>query len=326
MTNLDPRPAEMDLEVPTACGPTVQLLEAREVPLGGIRAMTVRRTLPQRARSTVGAWCFLDAFGPSSDEPMTVLPHPHIGLQTVTWPMIGEIRHRDSLGSDLLVRPGELNLMTAGTGISHSEVSAEGAELMGLQLWAALPDGVDQPAFEHVGDLPRLVGERWSGIVLVGQVGEVRSPATVHTPMLGVDLTAEPGARVDLPLAEGFEHALLVVEGEAEVDGVAIPAGPLAFLGMAREQVSIAVGQPGARMVLLGGVPFEEPIVMFWNFVGRDHEQVAQARADWEADATMAPADPRRRFGTVAGHGQDRIPAPVVPDVRLKPRLPPTAP
>lgn len=323
MTNLEARPPELDVAPPSSCGPTVQLLEEREVPLGGIRAMQVRRTLPQRARSTVGAWCFLDAFGPGSDVPMTVLPHPHIGLQTVTWPLRGEIRHRDSLGNDLLVRPNELNLMTAGTGIAHSEFSAEGEELAGLQLWAALPDGVDAPSFEHVADLPVLRGEGWSSTVFVGAIGAVASPATVHTPLLGVDLTAEPGAAITLPLESGFEHALLVVEGEATVDGVAIPAGPLAFLGMQREALTIEVGPQGARMVLLGGTPFEEPIVMFWNFVGRSHDEVAAARADWEADAALPLDDPRRRFGTVPGHGDDRIPAPGLPNVKLTPRRPP---
>lgn len=326
MTNLESRPAEIDLTPPAACGPTVRLLEAREVPLGGIRAMTVHRTLPQRARSTIGAWCFLDAFGPGSDVPMRVLPHPHIGLQTVTWPVVGEIRHRDSLGNDLLVRPGELNLMTAGAGISHSEVSAEGVELAGLQLWTALPDGVEQLSFEHVADLPRLSGAAWSGIVLVGTIDGATSPATVHTPLLGVDLQADPGAVIELPLESGFEHGLLVVEGEVRVDGVEIPAGPLAFLGMSRDRIEIVAGARGARMVLLGGAPFEEPIVMFWNFVGRDHDQVAAARADWEADAALPLGHPQRRFGTVPGHGGDRIPAPVLPGVRLKPRLPPPPP
>lgn len=322
MTNLEARPAEIDAAPPSDCGPTVQLLEEREVPLGGIRAMQVRRTLPQRVRSTVGAWCFLDAFGPSG-VPMTVLPHPHIGLQTVTWPMAGQIRHRDSLGNDLPVRPGELNLMTAGTGIAHSEISAEGVELAGVQLWAALPDGVIEPAFEHVADLPRISGSGWSGIVLVGAVGAVASPATVHTPLLGLDLTAEAGARVELPADPLFEHALLVVEGEARVDGEPIPAGPLAFLGMQRDRLSLQVGPAGARMLLLGGEPFTQPIVMFWNFVGRDHDEVATARVDWEADARLPLDDPRRRFGTVPGHGTDRIPAPVLPGARLKPRARP---
>jgi len=325
VTNLDTRPAEVDGEPAVPCGPTVQLLEAREVPLGGIRAMTVNRTLPQRARSTVGAWCFVDMFGPGPGEPMRVLPHPHTGLQTVTWPMVGEIRHRDSLGSDLLVRPGELNLMTAGSGVSHSEFSDEGG-LFGLQLWAALPDGVGVAAFEHVADLPRIAGDGWHGTVFVGQVDGVASPATVHTPLLGADLTADGGAEVSIAVDPSFEHAVLVVEGEVRIDGEHVPTGPLAFLGMRRERLVVTAGPEGARFVLLGGEPFGEPIVMFWNFVGRSHEDVARARAQWEADAALPLGDAGRRFGTVPGHGSDRIPAPGLPMARLKPRSHPTAP
>ena len=118
-----------------------RLIEPREVPLGGIRALNVWRTLPHRDLPTVGAWCFVDHFGPT-EETMTVLPHPHTGLQTVTWPLSGEVRHRDNLGSDVVLRPGELNLMTAGDGVAHSEFSVGGPGIMhGIQLWVALPDG-----------------------------------------------------------------------------------------------------------------------------------------------------------------------------------------
>jgi quercetin 2,3-dioxygenase len=319
MTNLETRPDELEVAPPDGCGPTVQLFDAREVPLGGLRDMSVHRTLPQRGRATVGAWCFLDRFGPGSSEPMRVLPHPHTGLQTVTWPLAGEIRHRDSLESDLLVRPGELNLMTAGRGIAHSEISAEGG-LFGLQLWVALPDGVDEPSFEHVADLPRWAADGVSGTVLVGTLGELTSPARVHTPLLGVDVALTAGATARLPVRGDHEHAVLVVEGAVTVDGVEVPEGPLAYLGMRREEVVLHAGPDGARLVLLGGEPFTAPLVMFWNFVGRSHEDVAQARADWEADAALPPADARRRFGTVPGHGTDRIPAPELPNVRLTPR------
>lgn len=328
MTNLEQRPPEIDAPPPAPCGPTVQLLEARDVPLGGLRAMTVHRTLPQRARSTVGAWCFLDQFGPGAGQPMRVQPHPHTGLQTVTWPIVGEIRHRDSLGSDLMVRPGELNLMTAGRGVSHSEFSTEG-ELFGVQLWAALPDGVEVASFEHVADLPRIGGPGWQGTVFVGSLGGQTSRAAVHTPLLGAELQAEPGAVLDLDVEPGHEHAVLVVEGGLVIDDggapVSIPVGPLAFLGMRRDSIRLTAGPDGARMILLGGEPFAEPLVMFWNFIGRTHEDVARARADWEADAELPLGDAGRRFGTVADHGPERIPAPVVPNARLKPRLPPTA-
>lgn len=325
MSNTDVAPSEV------TCGPSgfTGVLHAREVPLGGPRAIAVRRTLPQRDRTLIGAWCFADHYGPHdvrSGPGMDVPPHPHTGLQTVSWLFAGEIEHRDSGGVHAMVRPGELNLMTAGAGVSHSEVSAEGVELAGLQLWTALPDGVRAPSFQHVADLPRLSGPGWTGIVLVGSIGDAVSPAVVHTPLVGVDLQAEPGATVRLPAEPGFEHALIVVEGQVAVDGVAIPAGPLAFLGMQRERLEVAAGPTGARLVLLGGEPFEEPLVMFWNFIGRDHDQVAAARADWESDAALPLGDPRRRFGTVPGHGADRIPAPPVPPVRLRPRTRPVPP
>lgn len=319
MTNLESRPDELQTVPPDGCGPTVQLFEAREVPLGGLRDMTVQRTLPQRGRATVGAWCFLDRFGPGSSQPMRVLPHPHTGLQTVTWPLAGQIRHRDSVGSDLIVRPGELNLMTAGHGVAHSEISAEGG-LFGLQLWVALPDGVEDASFEHVADLPGWRADGVSGTVFVGELGDLASPARVHTPLLGVDLTLEAGATARLPVRPDHEHAVLVVEGSVVVDGVDVPEGPLAYLGMQREEIAVQAGPHGARLVLLGGEPFTEPLVMFWNFIGRTHEDVAAARADWEADAALPLDDPRRRFGTVAGHGSDRIPSPELPNVRLTPR------
>ena len=139
MSNLDARPDETLCHPALVRGPVNRLLEAREVPLGGVRAMHVRRTLPTRDLPLVGAWCFLDTFGPEHVD-MRVLPHPHIGLQTVTWPLAGEIHHRDSLGSDVVVRPGELNLMTAGHGVSHSEISLGTGQLLhGVQLWVALP-------------------------------------------------------------------------------------------------------------------------------------------------------------------------------------------
>lgn len=164
----------------TGDGPVTELHEARRVPLGGVRAMRVDRLLPHRSLPTVGAWCFLDLFGPQRTG-MRVLPHPHIGLQTVTWPLTGEIRHRDSLGSDVVIRPGGLNLMTAGRGVAHSEVSAAGAApLHGLQLWLALPAeraGME-PAFEQHTELPRLERPGLRATVLAGALGEAASPAT----------------------------------------------------------------------------------------------------------------------------------------------------
>jgi quercetin 2,3-dioxygenase len=316
-------------------GPCVQLWPAREVPLGGVRAMNVFRTLPQRGLPTVGAWCFLDSFGPDRVA-MSVLPHPHIGLQTVTWPLVGEVRHRDSVGSDVVVRPGQLNIMTAGRGISHSEFAvlpqpdADGGVDVplsrGLQLWVALPDAERHraPAFEQVVDLPNASGDGYTATVLVGEFAGHRSPATMFSPIVGAEITAT--GKIGFPLDAEFEHALLVLDGSLTVDGTALDAGPLAYLGSGRDALTVTAA-PDTRFMLLGGVPFEEDVLMWWNFVGRTHEEIVEARDAWEAQAELADDDARTaRYGLVEGHGPDagteagRIPAPPLPGVRLKPR------
>lgn len=296
-----------------------RIIEPREVPLGGIRALNVWRTLPHRDLPTVGAWCFLDHFGPT-DELMTVLPHPHIGLQTVTWPLAGQIRHRDSLGNDVVLRPGELNLMTAGDGVSHSEFSVPdgGSHLMhGIQLWVALPDGVraGPAAFEHIADLPRVAGAGWRGVVLVGEFDGVTSKATTYTPLVGVELTIAAQSLVTLPLNPEFEHAILAVDGPFSAQGYTeVEHRQVLYLAPGRDRVAVGSGRD-TTLLLLGGEPFPEPLVMWWNFVGRDHDDIVAAREDWEAQ--------RSRFGTVDGHDGQLIPAPPMPALRLKPRVRP---
>jgi redox-sensitive bicupin YhaK (pirin superfamily) len=315
MTNLEARPLAELCDAHGRVGPVVERYDEREVPLGGLRAMPVRRTLPHRELPLVGAWCFLDEFGPDHHD-MRVLPHPHVGLQTVTWPVVGEIRHRDSLGSDLVVRPGQLNLMTAGRGVSHSELSlGESPLLHGVQLWVALPDGAADggAAFQQVTDLPVLEVPGARATVVVGGVDGALSPAAVHTPLLALDVTVDPAADVTIPLDPTFEHAVLVLDGAARVAGVDHAPHALLYLGDGRDELAIA-SAGGARLLVLGGTPFEHDLVMWWNFVGRTHADVAAARADWESPA--APG----RFGSVAGHGGARIPAPPLPDVTLRPR------
>ncbi|EFQ83740.1 pirin family protein [Aeromicrobium marinum DSM 15272] len=293
---------------PTSSGPVT--LDARDVPLGGVRGLTVHRTLPYRDLPTVGAWCFVDHFGPT-DARMEVLPHPHTGLQTVTWPLAGLIRHRDSLGSDVVLRPGELNLMTSGAGVSHSEFSADTTSMHGVQLWVALPEHRRHgaPDFEHLPDLPAASGAGWEAIVFVGSFGGVTSPATVHTPMVGAQLVVE---EAQLDLEPTFEHALLAVDGPVEVDGVTVQHRDLRYLPVGAEQVRVAAG--GGRVLLIGGEPFDEDLVMWWNFIGRSHDEIEAARADWESAPTAG------RFGHVEGHDDRFIPAPPLPGVRLTPR------
>ena len=311
MSDLDARPAVTETRPGDAGGAVLERYESRQVPLGGIRGMHVERHLPHRSLPTVGAWCFLDRFGPQHTE-MRVLPHPHTGLQTVTWPLSGEIRHRDSLGSDVLIRPGQLNLMTAGHGVAHSEFSRGDAPLHALQLWVALPAGrASAPAaFERHTELPAYEDGGLRATVFAGGLGDVVSPATVHTPLVGADLRLAAGTSVSVPLRRDFEHALTVLSGEVEAAGERLAAGPLLYLGTGRDELVLsAVGE--TRAVLLGGEPFPDELVMWWNFVGRGHEEIVEARAAWEEGD---------RFGVVPGHGADRIPAPALPGVRLRPR------
>jgi hypothetical protein len=247
-----------------------------------------------------------------------VPPHPHIGLQTVTWLYAGEVRHRDSVGSDQVIRPGGLNLMTSGRGIAHSEESvtesvAAGATVMhGLQLWIALPEGPrdGDPRFEHHEDLPVLTDGGARFTVVLGELAGTRSPARVHTPLVGVDLRIEEGAVADVPLDPAFEHGVLVVTGEVEADGVRLPGGSLQYRTEGATRVTLRAATD-STVFLLGGVPLEEPLVMWWNFVGPDHDAIAAARDDWAAG---------RRFGRVDGFDGDPLPAPELPRVRLIPR------
>jgi len=304
-------------------GPRAAVLEAREVPLGGVRAMTVLRVLPSKDVPTIGAWCFLDRFGPA-DTRMRVEPHPHIGLQTVTWPLVGEIRHRDTIDSDVVLRRGQLNLMTAGHGIAHSEYSVgeEAIPLDALQLWVVLPDGAATaaPGFEQHLSLPGLslpaeTGSDAHVTVVMGSFAGMDSPATAHTPIVGAEIRLEAGTTVSLPLDPAWEHGLLLVTGDAGVSGdlaqTALTADDVLFLGDSRETVTVS-SDSGALLFLLGGEPFEQDLVMWWNFAARSHEEIAQAREDWEAGSD--------RFGHVIGHGDERIPAPPIPPVRLMPR------
>jgi redox-sensitive bicupin YhaK (pirin superfamily) len=284
--------ADPDGTEPAVC--ELDVLEGRRAEVGGF---TVHRVLPRRARRTVGPWCFVDQMGPGSvtaARGLDIGPHPHIGLQTVTWLRRGEVLHRDSLGSEQLIRPGQLNLMTAGQGVSHSEETAgtyEG-ELQGVQLWVAQPDRtrVGDAAFEHHAELPQVDLDGAVATVLVGALAGQRSPARRDTEHVGVDLSLRTG-RTTLPLDATFEHALVVSEGELAVGTTPLRAGSLGYLGLGRGEVAVDTTGP-CRALLIGGRPFVEPLLMWWNYVARTREEIATAHRQWlEAD---------ERFGTVA--------------------------
>jgi quercetin 2,3-dioxygenase len=320
VSNLEKEPSEL---LATDAGSS-RILEPRMVPLGGPRAMTVRRTLPQRQRSLIGAWCFVDHYGPdpvSGPGAMTVPPHPHTGLQTVSWLFQGEIEHRDSTGAHAMVRPGELNLMTAGRGIQHSEVStAATTALHGAQLWVALPDsdrGI-APFFEHVEPQPISVGEA-TVTVFIGTLSGASSPATVFSPLLGAQIDLPAGASLELPIDAGFEHGVLLDTGSLTVDDEELPLSHLAFRDVGQSVLRLQAGADGARALLIGGAPFGESIVMWWNFIGRSHDDIVAYRDEWQSDVINGE-DAAGAFGAIPEYPGSALPAPALPAIRLKPR------
>jgi redox-sensitive bicupin YhaK (pirin superfamily) len=302
------------------------------VPLGGPRAMTVRRTLPDRSRSLIGGWCFADHYGPddvTGTGGMRVPPHPHTGLQTVSWLFSGEIEHRDSLGSHAMVRPGELNLMTAGHGIAHSEVSTASTTLLsGVQLWVALPAHARDmaPAFDRfVPDVVEDGSATWR--VFLGSVAGLSSPVATHSPLVGAELVLAAGSELEIAVDPAFEHGVLVddgavVLGSGLVGRARIGAAELGYLPPGVRTISVAAPDGPARLILLGGEPLGEQIVMWWNFVGRDHDEIVEFRAAWQAELTgRSAATGPPRFGPVPGYPGLALPAPVMPGGRLRPRL-----
>ena len=293
------------------------LLSATGVRLG---ELAVRRLLPKRQRRTVGAWCFVDHYGPTSVDGgpgMQVPPHPHIGLQTVTWLFDGEVLHRDSLGNEQLIRPGQLNLMTAGRGIAHAEQSPNGADptLHGLQLWVALPDRMRQsaPDFAHHAQLPR---ERIGGFdvtVFLGSHATLSSPAATVSELLGAELvTVRTTQNQELPLDPAFEHGVLVVAGSALVQRTPLAPGALLALDPGLPALSISA-TAGTRLILLGGRPFDEPLLMWWNFVARTADEIVTATRQWATGDV---------FGAVAGYRGAPLAAPELDAARLVARPP----
>lgn len=324
MSNLEVEPQELLCEADPVTAGRIEVLEPRMVPLGGPRAMTVRRTLPQRGRSLIGAWCFADHYGPddvAATGGMAVPPHPHTGLQTVSWLFAGEIEHRDSTGAHAMVRPGELNLMTAGGGIQHSEVSTPATTILhGVQLWTVLPEGARHgaPMFErYVPDVVDFEGARVS--VFLGSLLDSTSTATAFTPIVGAQFDIPANTAITVPVEVGFEYGVLVDTGTVSLDGVAIPTAHVGYRAPGATRLALATGDEPARVILLGGEPFGESIVMWWNFVGRSHDEIVASRATWMADVIVG-ADPDGQFGEVAGYDGRALPAPELPLGRLRPR------
>lgn len=289
------------------------LLEARNSMLG--EGMLIRRVLPHRERRMIGAWCFLDHAGPvdvSQGKGMRVGPHPHIGLQTFSWLIDGEVLHRDSLGYEQILRPGQVNLMTAGVGIAHSEESPvqRSNQLQLAQLWIALPDSHRHmpPAFEHYPVLPRCGVGGFETTLLVGELGPQTSPVKVFSPLLAIDLVCRDTAQGTLPLRSDFEHGVLVLEGTANISVAGNPpqkleAGTLLYLPPGCIEIAFH-STDACRLLLIGGAPFEEEILLWWNFVGRTRDEIAEATETWNAHTA---------FGEVQGYDGEPLAAPPVP-------------
>ena len=275
-------------------------------------AFKVRRTLPARTRTMVGPFIFVDQFGPArfdAGEGMDVRPHPHINLSTVTYLFDGAIGHRDSLGTDKVIEPGAINLMTAGAGIVHSErtppdVRAAGSPIYGMQTWLALPDGKEEidAAFEHVpgGGLPLVEGDGVSARVLMGSLWGRTAATTCHAATIYADVTLAAGATLPID-AVADERAVLLVEGAATLDRQPLEQFALTILAPG-QPMSLTATAP-SRLMLLGGEAFATPRHVWWNFVSSSRDRITQAKQDWQSG----------NFPLVPGDDQEFIPIPAVP-------------
>lgn len=305
MSNLLPKTTPERCASQPDLKPEIRSYPARSADLGA--GLAVTRALPLRQHRLVGPWCFFDTYGPLSftgRKAMDVAPHPHIGLQTVSWLFAGEVLHNDSLGFQGLVRRGELNLMTAGRGIAHAEETptSNSGRLHGLQLWIALPDAERQraPGFDHYRDLPVLEPGGGRVDLFMGELAGLRSPGRAFWPLVGAEIALAAGNQLRIPLEPTWEHALVVMEGALRLDGERLAPGALHYLGTHRNGLKL-VGDGASRAVLIGGLPFGESVVIWWNFVARSADEITTARADWQTGT---------RFGEVKAYHGARIEAP----------------
>lgn len=269
----------------------IEVREGRATTVGG---MAISRVLPTKGRRTVGPWCFVDHILPpdfDDPHPLEIGPHPHIGLATVTWLFQGEALHSDSLGSEQPIRPGQLNLMSAGHGIAHAELGTTSA-IHGVQMWLAQPEETrhGEPRFQHLPDLPVVGHELGTFRVFAGRLGEVESPAVVDSAMVGVEVTTRPG-RVELPAEPGFEYAVVPIDHRVKVGETIAEPGWLALVPEGNQMLPLETLAAPTRVLVLGGDPVG-PVEMWWNFVARSKEEMTQAWRAWREQDTD-------RFGPV---------------------------
>lgn len=303
---------------------------AREAPNRGMAAIEVRegrtttigqmgivRVLPTKNRRTIGPWCFADLMQADDLDrppPLEIGPHPHIGLATVTWLFSGSALHTDSLGTEQLIRPGQLNLMTAGHGIAHAEEGVDTDETwestgtMGVQLWLAQTETTrhEASAFQHVSELPETEIGASRARVLVGEVGDARSPAEFAHPTIGLDIVL--GGRTAVPVDPGFEYGVVPIDNPVRVGEDIVEPGSLAIVPAGFDEIVLSARSTPARLMLLGGEPLGDKVKMWWNFVARTTDELTGAWRDWHSGN-------EDRFGPVPSKLQ-RIEAPVPPWVR----------
>ncbi|MGA0797915.1 MAG: pirin family protein [Candidatus Nanopelagicales bacterium] len=312
MTNLEVKPELLNCE---SSNYSTQVLKPRSITLTTRSGIKVDRLLPNASLRMIGAWCFLDHFLPQDNEEiMSVAAHPHTGLQTVTWLFSGEVKHHDSLGSNQVIQPGELNLMTAGRGISHSEVSnKDKSPLHGVQLWVALDEKSRNinPKFNHYADLPVVETDSFKARIIIGEMFGVVSKALAFSPLVAAEITFSTDSIVEIALDESFEYGFMPVNNVVQVSSQEIQIGELYYQSRGAEKIEIRA-RADSKILLIGGAPFEEEILMWWNFVARSHEEIEQMRELWQAKSEI--------FGEVADEINERIPAPSLPSIKLKPR------
>ncbi len=259
----------------------VVVIEGRTTTVGGVG---IQRVLPTKGRRTVGPWCFVDLINPEDFDdphPLEIGPHPHIGLSTVTWLLDGEALHSDSLGTEQPIRPGQLNLMTAGRGIAHAELGTT-TGIHGVQMWLAQPEPTRNGAsrFQHVADLPAAELSGAIATVLVGELDGARSTADVDSRMVGADVSMARG-RVDIPTETAFEYAVVPLDHKVKVGDDIVEPGWLALVPAGRDFMPVS-SLGAARFLVLGGEPLGEPIEMWWNFVARTKDEITEAWRAWD--------------------------------------------
>lgn len=303
-----------------------KVVAARPVKLTTRTGVEVHRFLPQAGLRKISAWCFLDHFGPTAEkDAMVVAAHPHTGLQTATWLIDGEVEHRDSLGTVQRLLPGEFNLMTAGKGIAHSELGSPGL-MHAVQLWIALPEDSrnQEPRFEHHAELPKLAARDFSLKVFAGSFMGVTSPAKIHSPLFGAELTIDSEETFELALNSRHEVGVLALTGSLRVNGKMVQAGELYQLDPGSTSMKVSGPRPGTKALVIGGEPFDERLVMWWNFIGRSHEEIVEMRSIWNNRGSEDPAlvaQSHAKFGrTFTDRVGGWIPAPDLPNVELRSR------